>query len=143
MKSYHEEHHFDEAAVSLWRAACRLVEALPDPEPGEEPWRCHEIVRVVGKLLERETGEALIVVDGKYGHVSHSWLLYKKAGYCPVILDVYACGRLPQVQLVALDLTLPHGLSVYSPTTMRADIREDLCARLLANCRLRPAPQIL
>src|ERR1700675_1000480 len=57
--------------------------------------RCHELARAI-HLVVYEDEHKLDVVDGHCGLVEHSWLLCSNC----VILDVYAPGRLPAVQLV-------------------------------------------
>lgn len=75
-----------------------MVAAVPDGDHLlGKPIRCHEMARAVGRILD------LPVVDGVCGAVQHSWLTIK-AHQDPTerefILDVYAVGRLPPVQLV-------------------------------------------
>jgi len=67
MKGYGEAEIFSAAEKRLLRSAASIVDALPDSGPGG-PLRCHEVARVVGRLL------GLQVVDGFYGFVDHSWL---------------------------------------------------------------------
>ena len=81
--------------------------------------RCHELARAVGKMLGLE------VVDGKYGAVDHSWLVTRRGAeevQTMTVLDVYAVGRLPQVQLLSIETLLPHGM--YRPGPTRTDIDE-------------------
>ncbi len=120
MRSYHETEHFGAGAVELFRRAQEIVSAIPDPETGAEPWRCHEVARVVGGALGLE------VVDGSYGSVSHSWLVMPGGGTsgCDAILDVYAAGVLPQVVLVDLYHALPARQS-YRPGKPRDDVRHN------------------
>lgn len=125
MHSFHETEHFTEVAVALFRRAQEIVSAIPDPETGAEPWRCHEVARVVGWSLGLE------VVDGTYGHVSHSWLVVPGGGTsgCDAILDVYAAGVLPQVVLVDLYHALPARQN-YKPGKPRDDVRHDDIERM-------------
>jgi hypothetical protein len=62
-------------------------------------------------------------VDGHCGIVEHSWLR------CSVILDVYAPGRLPAVQLV------DPLIGGYRPGKPRQDIRPPIVDRLVAEMR--------
>lgn len=80
--------------------------------------RCHELVRVVQKILNIPHS-VMYVVDGKYSHVDHSWLYLTYPR--PAILDVYSCGRLPQVQLVDLHFALKHE-TLYRQGPIRKDI---------------------
>lgn len=103
--------------------------------------RCHELARAVHKLLDIP---ALSVVDGKLAAVEHTWLnlvvpvaehertsdvlaarlLGKRASgewIRHVIIDVYAPGRLPQVQLIDPFPLLKHG---YEPGAPRTDINQ-------------------
>lgn len=86
MKSYSTT-IFTAQDFELLDAAQLIVRDIPD----DPKWnlRCHEVARVVGKLLH------LQVVDGKYGAIEHSWCVTPDLH----ILDVYAVGRMPQVQL--------------------------------------------
>ncbi len=73
---------------------------LPD-SISSEPLRCHEVARIVGQLFD------LRVVDGNFGGVEHSWLLLRDTFVVGgttyrTILDPYAVGRLPLVQLCVL-----------------------------------------
>lgn len=83
---------FDAEELALLKRATRLVDCLPDYTVSYRmPVRCHELARAVGQILK------LKVIDGRYGVADHSWLMTEKPYH---LLDVYACGRLPQVQLV-------------------------------------------
>lgn len=62
--------------------------------------RCHELARAIGQI------HGLQVQDGYYGYVEHSWCwmtpwMEVELGYplIPNLLDVYAVGKLPMVQL--------------------------------------------
>lgn len=86
-----EAHH-------LYKQAVVMVGALPDGDHlNGKPIRCHEMARAAGRVLGLE------VVDGVCGAVQHSWLTLKAhqdETEREFILDVYAVGRLPPVQLV-------------------------------------------
>lgn len=120
MRSYSETAVFDPGAVSLFRRATEVVAGFPDPGRGSEPWRCHEVARVVGRLL------GLPFVDGLYGAVDHSWL---SLPWWSAILDVYSVGALPLVRLVDLGRGLPHE-TAYRAGPARTDIREAAIAAL-------------
>lgn len=125
MQSFHESKHLSAAAVDLFHAAQRIVESIPDPSPGEEPWRCHEVARVVGSELGLE------VIDGVYGIVDHSWLVIPMGtdDKRDAILDVYAVGALPQVVLVDTYYALPTTKN-YRQRETRTDIRIEAIRRM-------------
>ena len=85
-------------ALALYERAVVLVASLPDEDHLlGKPVRCHEVARAVGRIL------GLPVVDGVCGAVQHSWLTiqaHRDPDERTFILDVYAVGRLPPVQLV-------------------------------------------
>lgn len=126
MKSYSETTVFRREDLELLAEASRLVAAVPDPPEGASPWRCHELARAVGAVL------GLRAQDGRYGLVDHTWLW---VGEPPrAVLDVYAVGRLPQVQLASLDVVVPWparsdrpdrgpGVNGYAPGDRRDDLR--------------------
>lgn len=72
--------------LELLRQATEIVGLLPD----DDRLRCHEVARIVGQVLRLE------VLDGHYGIVDHSWCMTPNRR----IIDPYAVGRLPMVQLV-------------------------------------------
>jgi len=132
MRGYSETHVFSSNPIALLETVQGIVRTFPDEFDGQ-PLRCHEVAHAIGCALDLE------VVDGKYGTVEHSWLLTSSnsaAGVC--IIDPYAVGRLPQVQLVA---PIPGiGLSPYSPRERRTDIKLSVLQRLtvLAFKAMRP-----
>jgi hypothetical protein len=98
MKTYSEREVFDERDLSAFEHARQIVEVLPDYDQEGEQLRCHEVAALVGKILE------LPVRHGKYELGSeHSWLELPSRH----ILDVYAVGRIPPVQLVARVAAMP------------------------------------
>lgn len=90
--------------------------------------RCHELARALRAVLGDRT---LFVVDGTCGGIEHSWLTFPDGA----ILDTYAPGRLPAVQLV-------DGRSVvgvaYRAGEARRDIRRSILRRLVLEMRGRP-----
>jgi hypothetical protein len=86
--------------------------------------RCHELARAVQLVLAHE--QRIEVVDGKCGPVEHSWLCFPDG----VILDVYAPGRLPAVQIVD-----PIVGAQYRPGSARHDVQQSIIERLLAEMR--------
>jgi len=104
MQSYSESRIFPLSYIRSMRVVARLVELLPDLVD-KEPIRCHEIARLARRALERaEPHLTVMVYDGHYGPVEHSWLVIQDDDSTPCILDPYACSRLPQVQLIAPNL---------------------------------------
>lgn len=86
--------------------------------------RCHELARAVHLVYERE--HKLDVVDGKCGPIEHSWLRFSDG----VILDPYAPGRMPAVQIVD-----PIAGTAYRPGAPRSDIRQAIVDRLVLEMR--------
>lgn len=122
---------FSREDLALRARAARIVRALPD-QADPRSLRCHEVTRAVGSLLGLE------VQDGSYGCAEHSWLWIAK----PIahsrhnmgavrLLDCYAIGRLPQVQLVDCWYLLPEGRSYKWNEPERTDIRHDVVRRLM------------
>jgi hypothetical protein len=87
--------------------------------------RCHELARAI-HLIVYEHEHKLDVVDGHCGPVEHSWLRCSDGA----ILDAYAPGRLPAVQLVD-----PLAGTAYRPGSPRRDVRQPIVDRLVAEMR--------
>lgn len=129
MKSYSAVEVFKPHEIDLWQRAIKIVEALPDMRPPEYDWlRCHEVARVVGRVLNLE------VQDGHYGLVDHSWCRIRRdVGDRSMfietwsVLDVYVVGRLPQVQLVS-DVV---GIREYRRGAERSDIQHGVVDSLV------------
>jgi hypothetical protein len=82
--------------------------------------RCHEVARFVGVRL------GLAVCDGIYEiAMQHSWCVLPSRH----ILDVYAVGRLPPVQLVARTSVLPLR---FTEKAISVVVKEDVVGWLLA-----------
>ena len=126
MRSYSETNVFSSSEVEALQRATRLVVAIPT-RIGGPLLRCHEVARVVGRILD------LDVQDGHYGAVEHSWVYTENARS---ILDVYAVGRLPMVQLVDARALLPTGRAYY-PGPTRDDIDETAVRELVQFLRRR------
>lgn len=109
----------------LLRRAEKGVAALPEIDG----LRCHEVARAVGQWL------GLDYADGLYGAVQHTWLwvpVKPGPGVLRVIhiLDVYAVGRLPIVQLIDQGF-YPH-YDLYKPGPLpRVEIDRSLVQHLL------------
>ena len=97
MIGYAATQHFTKEDVLAARLAHKLVEKMP-----EDGRSCHDVAAAVGKAIGIEP------TRGWYGDVEHSWIVLE-SGH---ILDVYAPGRFPMVQLVhARGTTLPEASS--------------------------------
>ena len=131
MKSYAEWELFDARELALLEQATQLVAQAPGSFDGQFV-RCHELARAVGLRLD------LLVCDGAFGFVEHTWLwtcppdanLIGQAPpwMLPNILDVYVPGSLPQVQLVHQSTGLP---ARYRSDSPREDVRQDVVMALL------------
>lgn len=99
--------------------------------PEDEHLRCHELARAVATHFA-DNPLRPYVVDGKFGLVDHSWIQFgkghKERGH---ILDVYAVGSCPMVQLIdAFSVGLRSARQFVTGET-RDDIRGDDVERLL------------
>jgi hypothetical protein len=132
MIGYAEKEVFTERERELWQRATTLVSFAPyydtGDEPGNEPVRCHELARAVGKVLDLEHE------DGRFGFVEHTWLWTtpcdKKIApwTLPNVLDVYVPGSMPQVQLVHMATGLParYMLARVNDLVVRTEVVERL-----------------
>lgn len=120
--------------LHTWSKACDIVAQMPHLDPLGREVRCHELARAVHQRLHEGQGtlgtdlEEWVVRDGRFLKVvEHSWL---EMSHPPsvfgaaerLILDVYAVGSHPQVQVV-YQSSLIHRFEVCSP---REDIRHDV-----------------
>lgn len=143
MKSYAERSCFTPLQIGAWRRAMAWVSRLRSPQR-VGALRCHELARAVAHGFRFDRPE-LVVVDGKCGPVEHSWLIWDSsrsdAGWLQrqgpavvrrhyashgAILDVYAPGCVPQVQLI--DSLMGIGRYLVGPP--REDIRENIIRNL-------------
>ena len=137
MKGITEHQIFGPKELLAFAEAQRIVAALPEEDTSGELLRCHEIARVVGRLLN------LKVIDGRYEYgCEHSWCVITEVKYRGfTILDPYAIGRIPPVQLVSVLPTIPNR---YFPEDKRKDIRGDVIEHLLGivnACQRKQASQ--
>lgn len=100
----------------------RFVAAFPD-KIADEVLRCHEVARAVAYGLGLEDQ----VQDGYYGTVDHSWIWLSD----DTILDPYAVGRFPQVQLVDYSAILCERAN-YRLSRPRKDINDAVLHQLLS-----------
>lgn len=97
MKGYAATEIFTEQDLTLHMAASKLVSLMP-----EDGRSCHKVAALIADALD------LPLVRGGYGIIEHSWLVLPSG----TLLDVYAPGRYPPVQLVdARTVTLPESKS--------------------------------
>jgi len=111
----HAAKRLGSTATGILRVAQDVVDLLPETIDGELV-RCHEVARVVAEVLSvSDRFGDRIVVDGKFGVHDHSWIQidlnpglvpYSVGGRGRLILDPYAVGRVPMVQMLDLDATL-------------------------------------
>ena len=127
MKGYAEQFFLPEQRELYERAACLM--AIFEEE--FEPLRCHEVTRVVADVCNVSSA----VVDGFFDHIDHSWIELLGPGSRRVILDVYAVGRLPLVQLVDTGTRLLPYAALYKARSFRNDIRHDVMKRLREQAR--------
>lgn len=131
MISYSEREMFCANDVRLLNVAEHLVGKINEQDFDEEV-RCHELARAVGQVME------LPHQDGHYLFAQHTWLWvsqiepeHEERGEYPPILEVYAVGSLPQVQLLDTFPPLNRVGTVYKPGEARTDIRHDVVATLV------------
>ena len=88
-----------------YEAVQRMVHLAPNKDSEDRDTRCHELARagayVAAAVLQRSNPFArVVVVDGTYMQsFEHSWVGLR-IGLEDVLLDPYAIGRHPAVQLV-------------------------------------------
>lgn len=125
MRGYSYTHVFNVGEIGLRALAEKCVEAIP--EDNESALRCHEIARAVGRVL------GLDHQDGYYCAVDHTWLIVPdlRLGGGRCILDVYAVGRLPMVQLVEVQSPGLGHRALYEAGELRGDIRNETIDRLV------------
>lgn len=103
----------------------------------DDRFRCHELVRALHHQLMKQMMINTLVADGHYGAVDHSWLVFAPRAdkmHGAVILDCYAVGQLPMVQLLdpfgpKQSLFYPLDPNYYSQ--QRDDIRFDAVERII------------
>lgn len=135
MRSYSATEVFTRRAQRLLEDATSLVAHVDVRRLGlgTKPLRCHELARGVCSVLKPYyTG--LHVIDGKYGAVEHSWIKVSGSGafFRSCYLDVYAVGRLPQVQLADTS-SLTGDFQQYQWGEQRRDIDFQVLGRLTAH----------
>lgn len=136
MISYSATNVFPKPIQLAHERAGQIVEAIPDVLG----LRCHEVSRIVHGVLGHPRVD---VLDGKYGpsyalklgpQIDHSWLTILSVSPVKMfILDVYAIGRLPMVQLIDVNMGLG---AMYHPVSgERPDIKTTLVADVSRNLR--------
>lgn len=131
MKGYAESRIFSKKARAMFFKAKHYVSLIEEKtdENGKERLRCHELVRIVANVIVFDPPSyepffipPFVIVDGKYGHVDHSWIEIRERISEDVILDVYAPGQMPQVQMIDTAWVLPHK-KIYVAGDQRDDIK--------------------
>jgi hypothetical protein len=136
MKTYAEIEIFTPREVELLRQATHLISIT------EGEYRCHELARAVGTVLN------LPHQDGWFDHVEHTWLWTRplpskprrllSPEKIPNILDVYVPGSIPEVQLINwAAFGLPWRRVYYINPIPRDDIQQEVVDRLVAGWRVR------
>ena len=125
MKGYSEKELFTKDAKSCLEMAQKIIDSIDNEWNTKDELRCHEVARVCYELIYKKYSN-IVVVDGVYGSVNHSWLVVERK----FILDVYAIGRLPQVQLVHPWVPGIHD-DEYSEREERNDIDDDLVEKMV------------
>ena len=122
---------YEATYLEQWLRATALVESIAEPE-NDDDIRCHELTRAVARVLNIPPTS---VQDGWYGMVCHSWI-WLDYGHQGCLLDCYAVGQLPMVQLVRIDRQTGHysggGMSpsLYRESPPRTDINDAVVTRL-------------
>ncbi len=124
MITYAERACFRPSHLSILAHAQKLVARVSDAWGNE--LRCHELARAIQRVLADNT---ITVVDGHCGPVEHSWLRLSDG----TILDAYAPGRLPAVQIIDAVVA-----SSYRAGDRRRDVRRSILDRLVAEMRSDP-----
>jgi len=126
-------------AYRLARALVGRVSSHLDREGREV--RCHELARAVVHYLGIQEIEAR-VVDGVLWSIEHTWIVLPGQYGNDALLDVYAPGRLPQVQLIDTHGQIMRGYEPWpvSRSAVRDEVVDDLI-REMAIARLLVEPR--
>lgn len=152
MKSYTEREFLHRHRWTL-DAMFEVIEAVPHLDKLGREVRCHELARVATHVLLHDrrrfdydrhimqgNGKFPVIgrtdfryVDGHYGPADHSWVVVDdgKPYHDDAILDVYAVGSLPPVQLLYGGFIFRAQRLAFKPGEERGDIREDVIDDLL------------
>lgn len=130
---------FSRRALDILRITEDLVGRIGDCWGNE--LRCHELARAVQGGLREAGHPRARVVDGRMGSIDHSWILLPgyelQAGSDRApILDVYAPGRLPQVQLVDASWVIS---AEYVAGSERLDVRRDIVRVIMRKMAALPS----
>jgi hypothetical protein len=125
--TYAERECFSPVDLKLFARVQAIVARVSDAWGNE--LRCHELARAVQRVIGDST---IVVIDGHCGPVEHSWLRCGDG----VIIDPYAPGRVPAVQIVD---PLAGG---YRPGVARSDIRRSMIKRLVNEMRDLPTQSV-
>lgn len=133
MLGYAHTDVFDRRVQRYYTTAFKFVSAIPEKIPDGRTVRCHELTRATLAYLRLHLAHIdvdrplrMTFEDGKFKVVDHSWICFPEQR---CILDVYAVGRLPMVQLVTIDVGY---LRDYVPSEeKRGDIDASMVSLLL------------
>lgn len=123
MITYAERACFRAAHLRLFSRVEQCVARVSDTWGNE--LRCHELARAV-QIVVRDDECRPEVIDGHCGTVEHSWLRCSDGA----IVDAYAPGRLPAVQIVD-----PLVAAAYRPGPRRRDVRQAIVGRLVVEMK--------
>lgn len=130
--------------IDYWKRATELVAKIDESLVKVDDLRCHEVTRAVALRL----GLMNYVVDGKFSHCDHSWIVLPTFDKFPfysaheeppeqkkrlrgTVLDCYSVARVPLVQLVVGHIfTVDEQRKLYQVGVRREDINETLITRL-------------
>jgi hypothetical protein len=129
MQGYSNKNIFTQYELEAHRTAVTLVERLPEIEG----LRCHELTRAVATILRTSPlcSLRIDVVDGKFGLVDHSWIVFSHNPYRYILLDVYAVGSVPVVQLHDMGSISIRDARTYTEGPTRDDIDSTMVTHVL------------
>lgn len=136
MRPFAERRYLPREARAAFHLATFLVGGIQERQP---EIRCHELAVAVRQLILEEIDGLIVgLYTGTYGAVEHSWLGVAPTGTWPrdqAILDVYAVGRLPQVQLVDGSAMMPEAKLYQRADQQRSDLDQVIVTLLIVEMR--------
>lgn len=133
MRSISETTYFSSRALDLLERVELAIAVIHH----RKELRCHEVARAIGEFF------GVHVVDGYFGVADHSWCTFEDHSeadrFRQYILDPYAVGRLPQVQLITV--SGPVGMAaqqMYREAAPRTDIDATIVSNLISQLRVSP-----
>jgi hypothetical protein len=122
---------FSPEELACYEIATAAVASLPE----SSDTRCHEIARAVNQMLIDRGYFRWDVIDGYFGIAQHSWLVHKRTN---CILDCYAVGSYPMVQLHNTVILAVRSTRKYKEDQRRDDIDEAAVRTLLSYMKEAP-----